>query len=145
MSVYLVERTTVNPFPIVSIIHLPKVHWQLPATPRNSQKRCGVSKTIGSTRPGQPTTSIIHTFFLRYCGLNLGPSPWANLPALFLWAVFRDRVSQNFLPRLGWTAILLISASWVARIIGVNHWHQAMKRAFFFFLQYWGLNSGLHA
>jgi hypothetical protein len=30
--------------------------------------------------------------FLQYWGLNSGPTPWATLPALFLWRVFWDRV-----------------------------------------------------
>jgi hypothetical protein len=69
-----------------------------------------------------------------YWSLNSGPSPWATspavffclfvlffiLPSLFLWRVFQDRVLQTIGP--GWlpTAILLISASWVARITGVS-------------------------
>jgi hypothetical protein len=63
--------------------------------------------------------------FLLYWGLNSGPSPGAILSALFLWGVFRDR----FLLTICWgwlrTAILLISASWVARIIGRSHWSPA--------------------
>jgi hypothetical protein len=60
-------------------------------------------------------------FFFQYWSLNSGPSPWATPPALFLWRVFWDRVSQTIC--LGWlrTMILLISASWVARIIGMSH------------------------
>jgi hypothetical protein len=40
----------------------------------------------------------------------------------FLCWVFRDRVSRTIYP--GWlqTMILLIAASWVARIMGVSHW-----------------------
>jgi hypothetical protein len=59
--------------------------------------------------------------------LNSGPSPWATPPALFLWRIFWDRVSWTIC--LGWfrTAILLVSASWVARIIGVSHWCQQEK------------------
>jgi hypothetical protein len=57
--------------------------------------------------------------------LNSGPSPRATPPVLFLWKVFQDRVSQSICP--GWlrTVILLISASWVAMITGVNHWRPA--------------------
>jgi hypothetical protein len=55
-----------------------------------------------------------------YWGLNSGPSPWATPPALFLWRVFRDRVSQTICLGWLWTMILLISASWVARIIGIE-------------------------
>jgi hypothetical protein len=57
---------------------------------------------------------------LWYWGLNSGPSPRATPPALFLWRVFRNRVSRTLCP--GWlpTVILLISSSWVARITGVR-------------------------
>jgi hypothetical protein len=53
--------------------------------------------------------------------LNSGSSPWPTPLALFLWRVFPDRVSWTIC--LGWlrTAIILISASWVARIAGVSH------------------------
>jgi hypothetical protein len=46
-------------------------------------------------------------------------------PCWKLWRVFRNRVSRTICP--GWprTAILLISASWVARITGVSHQHLA--------------------
>jgi hypothetical protein len=49
-------------------------------------------------------------------GLHLKP-----LYRPFLWWVFQDRVSQTVC--LGWlrTSLLLISASWVARITGVSH------------------------
>jgi hypothetical protein len=75
---------------------------------------------------------------LPYWGLN---SPWATPPALFLWRVFRDRVLLTICP--GWlqTTILLISDSWVAKIIGVSHQHLArntfLKKSFF---QCWRLN-----
>jgi hypothetical protein len=62
-------------------------------------------------------------FFLWYWCLNSGPISPATPPALFLWWVFQDMVSWTICP--GWlrTMILLISASWVARITGVSHWH----------------------
>jgi hypothetical protein len=43
-------------------------------------------------------------------------------PALFLWRIFWDRISGTIC--LGWLQIvvLLISASWVARITGLSHW-----------------------
>jgi hypothetical protein len=58
--------------------------------------------------------------FLRHWGLNSGPTPWTTTPAPhppFLWWVTGTIC-------LGWlqTAILLISASWVARLTGVSHW-----------------------
>jgi hypothetical protein len=55
-------------------------------------------------------------------GLNLGLTPWANPPALFLWWVFSEIGSwELFTQGWLWTAILLISASPVARITGVSH------------------------
>jgi hypothetical protein len=56
--------------------------------------------------------------FLQYQGLNSGPSPWATSPALFLWWGFW----RTICPGRPWTEILLISASWVARITDVSHW-----------------------
>jgi hypothetical protein len=60
-------------------------------------------------------------FFFFFCsirGLNSGPIPWVILPAFCCDGVFWDRVCL-------WTSILLISASWVARITGVSHWRLA--------------------
>jgi hypothetical protein len=66
-------------------------------------------------------------FFFQYWGLNSGTSPWVTPPALFLWRVFRDGVSQTICP--GWlqTAILLISASQIVRITGMSHQLLAQK------------------
>jgi hypothetical protein len=60
-------------------------------------------------------------FFFQYWGLNSGPSLWATAPALFCDGLFWNRVPWTICP--GWlqTVILLISASWVARITGVSH------------------------
>jgi hypothetical protein len=60
---------------------------------------------------------------LWYWGLNSGLTSWATSPAVFCDGFFRDRVSWTFC--LGWlrTEVLLISASWVARITGVSHRH----------------------
>jgi hypothetical protein len=53
--------------------------------------------------------------------LNSGPSLEPLHPALFLWRVFsRDRVSRNYCSGWLWTTILLISASWVARITDIE-------------------------
>jgi hypothetical protein len=79
-------------------------------------------------------------FFLWYWGLNLGTSPWATPPVLFLWWVFGDRVTWTICP--GWLqiVILLISPSWVARITGLSHWHPATHFVFKSFLL-WFLHS----
>jgi hypothetical protein len=68
-----------------------------------------------------PSTLFIYLF--PVLGLNSGPTPWVTPPALFCEGFFQDRVSQTICP--GWlpTEILLISASWVAKIIGVSQRH----------------------
>jgi hypothetical protein len=61
-------------------------------------------------------------FFLRYWGLNSGPTPWTTLPAHFCEGFIQDRVSWTIFS--GWLTTdlcLLISASSVARITGVRH------------------------
>jgi hypothetical protein len=66
-----------------------------------------------------------NSFFLRFWGLNLGPTPSATLPVHFCDGFSRDQCSWAVCP--GWllTMILLISASWLARITGLSHWHPA--------------------
>jgi hypothetical protein len=65
----------------------------------------------------------VNTFVcVWFWGLNSGPTPSANLPALFLCGeFFQDKVLRTICP--GWlrTAVLLISVSWVARTTGVSH------------------------
>jgi hypothetical protein len=53
--------------------------------------------------------------------LNWRPTPWATPPAISCDRFFQDRVLGTICPSWFWTLILLISASWVARIIGVSH------------------------
>jgi hypothetical protein len=62
---------------------------------------------------------------LQYCSLNSGPTPWATPPALFCDGFFE--IGSHKLFSLGWlqTTILMITASWVARITGMNHWYLA--------------------
>jgi hypothetical protein len=57
-------------------------------------------------------------FFLQYWGLNSGPIPSATPPANGFYEIGSCRTIC-----LGWfqTMILLISASWVARITGVSY------------------------
>jgi hypothetical protein len=71
------------------------------------------------------TRQILFYFFFWYWGLNSGTSPWATAPDLILWRVFEIGSHRTICPGWLWTAILLISASWVARITGVSHWHTA--------------------
>jgi hypothetical protein len=54
--------------------------------------------------------------------LNSGPTSWATL-ALFCNGFFWDRVLWTICVGWLWTEILLISASWVARMTGVSHQH----------------------
>jgi hypothetical protein len=53
--------------------------------------------------------------------LNTGTKPWANPPILFCNGFFQDRVLQTICPGWPQTSLLLIFASWVARITGVSH------------------------
>jgi hypothetical protein len=66
-------------------------------------------------------------FFAYWKAFELGPTPWATPPAqIFCDRIFRDRVLRTISP--GWlrTMILLVSASWVARIqawaTGTQQW-----------------------
>jgi hypothetical protein len=69
-------------------------------------------------------------FFLSVLGFELRTSllvgrcctTWATLPTLFCVGYFWDRISWNICLGWLWTFILLISASWGARITGVRHW-----------------------
>jgi hypothetical protein len=47
---------------------------------------------------------------------------WATPLALFCVVYFQDRILLTISLGWLWTSILLISASWVARITGVSHW-----------------------
>jgi hypothetical protein len=71
----------------------------------------------------------IYIFFLAVLGLNSGPHTWLNRHSYrlshstssFLWWVFFVKIeSRTICPGWFWTMILLISASWVARITGVS-------------------------
>jgi hypothetical protein len=65
---------------------------------------------------------------LWYWGLNSRPSPWTTLPDLFCEGFFfPDTVSWTICLAWLWTAILLISASWVARITSTHQWHPAIS------------------
>jgi hypothetical protein len=70
---------------------------------------------------------ITFFFFLRYWGLNSGPTTFSHSTSPFLWWVFLRQGHANYFQGqiVCWlqTVILLISDSWVARITGVNHQH----------------------
>jgi hypothetical protein len=77
----------------------------------------------------------------------------STIPFLFVMG-FYHRVSRTICP--GWVqaTVFLISASWVARITAVSHWHPSQPHVFcncrcglwkgFAFCWYWDLNSGPH-
>jgi hypothetical protein len=65
-------------------------------------------------------------YFLWYWDLNSGPTPCAT-PSTSPFGYFQDGISQAICPlKWLWTLSLLISASQVARIIGVSHQHPAL-------------------
>jgi hypothetical protein len=57
---------------------------------------------------------------------------WTTPLALFCVEYFEERISQTICQGLLQTMILLISASWVARIIGMSHQCLALMKHFFF-------------
>jgi hypothetical protein len=69
-------------------------------------------------------------FFSQYWGLNSGPTHWGIPPALFCVQCFQDRVLRTICLGWPWTVILLIYASWVARITGVSHQYLACSDYF---------------
>jgi hypothetical protein len=73
----------------------------------------------------------IFFFFWWHWDLNLRPISWATPSALFFVLGFfeigsRELYCPGWLPAM----ILLISASWVARFIGMSHRHPAEKKDF---------------
>jgi hypothetical protein len=69
----------------------------------------------------------VYLFAVQYWGLNLGPILWATPLALLCEGLFffLNRILWTVCLGWLWTVILLISASWVARITGVSHQHLA--------------------
>jgi hypothetical protein len=61
-------------------------------------------------------------------GFELRTYTFSHFISPFFWWFFQDRVSQTIC--LAWlgTVILLISASWIARITGMSHQHLTDKR-----------------
>jgi hypothetical protein len=75
-----------------------------------------------------PRSHLFYLFiylFWQYWGLNSGPHTWATPPTPFCVWYSWDKFSRTLCP--GWlrTNILLISASWVARITGMCLGHPA--------------------
>jgi hypothetical protein len=78
-------------------------------------------------------------FILEYLGLKLRVShllgrhstTWATpLALVFYVGYFWEIVLWTICPSCLWTVVLLISASWVAKITGVRHWHMSSFRGF---------------
>jgi hypothetical protein len=76
----------------------------------------------------------IHTYIYIYTYISCGAAVWTEgihlepLHQPFFGVCdgfFQDRVSRTICLGWIWTMILLIAASWVARITGMNHWHLA--------------------
>jgi hypothetical protein len=95
--------------------------------------------------------SFIHYFFGGWdWGLNSGfhtckvvtLSPGPCLLSIFALVIFEDGVLRTSCLGWLWTLILPISASQVARITGVSHWHPA---DFFYFLIFGGTGVWLRA
>jgi hypothetical protein len=66
--------------------------------------------------------SILLRVFLLW-GLNSGPTPWATPPDTFCEEFHWGRVLWTLCQIWFHTSVLLMYASWVARIIGVSHRH----------------------
>jgi hypothetical protein len=66
-------------------------------------------------------------FVFVFCrlGLELRANTLSHSTSPFLWWVFFNIVSQTICLGWLWTAVLLISAPWVAGITGVSHLHPA--------------------
>jgi hypothetical protein len=78
-------------------------------------------------------------------GLELRAYTWATSPAslptpFFVMGFFWDRVFWTICLVWLWTVILLISASWLARITGVSH--QCSSYILIFIKETWNLWSG---
>jgi hypothetical protein len=69
-------------------------------------------------------------YLLQFWGLNSGPSPRATPPALFCDVLSWEKGLRTVCPSWPQSMILLISASWVARITGVSHWLLALFNLF---------------
>jgi hypothetical protein len=95
----------------------------------------GLEPKVSHLLPKSATTwamapaSIFNSFFFSwlYWGLNSGPTPWATPPALFCDGFFFKIGSLKLFAGAGFELWFLISASWVARIIGVSPWHPAFN------------------
>jgi hypothetical protein len=80
------------------------------------------------------TVSILAFFFFAVLAFEPRAYTLSHSASPFCTGYFQDRVSQTICPGWLWTKILLISASWVARITDLSHQHLAeFNQDFFFF------------
>jgi hypothetical protein len=72
--------------------------------------------------------------YLAVLGLKLRAFTLSHFASPSCDGCFWNRVSQTICQ--GWlqTAILLISASWIARITGMSHWYPAQWHLFIYFI-----------
>jgi hypothetical protein len=76
-----------------------------------------------NVEPAQRWAGGMNTSVLCLLGLELRAYTLSHSTSPFFFKGFlQDWVSWTVFPGLAWTVILLISASWVARITGVSHW-----------------------
>jgi hypothetical protein len=66
------------------------------------------------------------------------------VPAHFCVGYFPNRVWWTICPGWLWTMILLISASWVARITGVSHQHPDSFFVFVFLSMHFNNSKGVY-
>jgi hypothetical protein len=86
---------------------------------------------------------LIFFFFLQYWGLNSGPMPLRHSQSFFVMDILQIGSCRTISP--GWlqSTILLISASWEAKITDMSHRHPAQ----IFYLHCWsqhGYFSGIY-
>jgi hypothetical protein len=70
---------------------------------------------------------------------------WTTSAALFVLGIFKIASQELFAQGWIWIAVLLISASWVARVTGVNHQHLAyfkVHRNYYYFSLFFDLFYG---
>jgi hypothetical protein len=72
-------------------------------------------------------------FFFLVLGLELKAFTLNHSASPFCDRYFQDRFSQTICPSWLRTTILLISASWVAKITGMSHQHLALPFCFSYF------------
>jgi hypothetical protein len=88
-------------------------------------------------QPGPQLGHILQKCILPETFFSCGTGAWTQglhlqpfHQAFFVRGFFQDRISRTIYVGWLWTAILLISASWVGRITDVSHWSPAQAETF---------------